>query len=77
MTALSTVTRVRARDDGRLAAECRLCQVTLEQLDDVDPERALAAFDACHAPNAPAHGRTVPWGWAAPAAGTCPGRTSS
>jgi hypothetical protein len=77
MTVLSTVTRVRARGDGRLSAECRLCQITLEQLDEVDLERALAAFDACHPPGAPAHSRALPWGWAAPAAGTGRGRTSS
>ena len=63
MTVLSTVTRVRADGDGRLVAECRLCQVTFEQVAGVDLERALAAFDVSHAPSAPAHSRTVPWGW--------------
>jgi hypothetical protein len=66
MTVLSTVTRVRADGDGRLTAECRLCQITLEQVTGVvDLERALAAFDVSHAPSAPAHRRAVPWGWTA------------
>jgi hypothetical protein len=65
MTVLSTVTRVRADGDGRLIAECRLCQVTLTQVAGVDLEQALAALDVSHAPSTPVHSRTVPWGWAA------------
>ena len=63
MTVLRTVTRVRADGDGRLIAECCLCQLTFEQVAGVDLGRALAAFDVSHAPSAPAHSRTVPWGW--------------
>ena len=66
MTVLSTITRVRAGGDGRLVAECRLCQVSFQQVTGVDLERALAAFDVSHAPSAPAHSRTVPWGWTPP-----------
>ena len=63
MTVLSTLTRVRADRDGRLTAECRRCRVTLVQVAGVDLERALAAFYVGHPPSAPAHSRTVPWGW--------------
>ena len=65
MTVLSTVTRIRADGDGRLVAECRLCQISLTQVAGADLERALAAFDSSHAPSASAHSRTVPWGWSA------------
>lgn len=62
-TALSTVTRVRAGADGRLTAECRLCRVLLDQAEGVDVERALAAFDSCHAASARTHDGAVPPGW--------------
>lgn len=65
MTVLSTATRVRAGADGRLTAECRPCQVHLEQLDGSDVERALAAFDEAHPPGAEDHGPALPWGWCA------------
>ncbi len=63
MTVLSTATRVRAAVDGRLTAECRVCRVHLEQLPGTDVERALSAFDACHASGAAVHRPELPWGW--------------
>ena len=69
MKVQSTATRVRAGVDGRLTAECRPCRLHLEQLPGTDVARALAAFDAAHAPVRAPHGRTAPWGWrTAPAA---------
>lgn len=65
MNVLSTSTRVRAAVDGQLTAECRLCRVHLEQLPGTDVGRALAAFDAAHAPGAARHARALPWGWRA------------
>ena len=63
MNVLSTSTRVRAGEDGQLMAECRLCRLHLEQLPGTDVERALAAFDAAHAPALAVHHRALPWGW--------------
>ncbi len=71
MTVLSTVTRVRVGAHGRLTAECRLCQVLLDQVEGVDVQRALAAFDDCHAVSSPSHDGAVPWGWL-----LTPGRTA-
>lgn len=63
---LSGVTRVRAATDGSLTAECRACGIVLEQLDEADVARALAAFDGCH-PATPlaVHAGHVPAGWRA------------
>jgi hypothetical protein len=76
MMVLSTVTRVRADGEGRLTAECRLCQITFIQVAGVNLERALAAFDVSHAPHAATHRRTVLWGWTASATGHGPGSSS-
>lgn len=65
MTSLSTATRVRAAQDGRLTAECRACRVHLEQLPGTDVGRALRTFDAAHAPSDAVHDRAMPWGWRA------------
>ena len=63
MTVLSTATRVRAAVDGQLTAECRSCDLHLEQLPGTDVERALAAFDRAHAPGQVTHLRDLPEGW--------------